>query len=154
MFARVVKTVTYVGLEDFEEKKMFGTLHIASDFFALWAKKLRASFRIFLSGLSKLPSSRPDDRQILFFPEKFCFLYKFLELEQFFLPPGKWAIWESWAKTAMHLLRGNICGNFTLKNCFFFNCLDFEQKNLDFQWKKYWHLCQNCSVSVRPKKIP
>ena len=60
-FARVVKTVTYVALEDFEEKNMFETLHIVSKFLGNWDKKIRALFRKIFSELSQMPSARPQE---------------------------------------------------------------------------------------------
>ena len=60
-FARFVKTVTYVALEDFEGKNMFETLHIFSNFLGIWDKKIRASFRKFFSEFSQMPSARPQE---------------------------------------------------------------------------------------------
>ena len=54
----------------------------------------------------------------------------------------------------MHVFRGNICGNFTLKNCFFFHLFGLWAEKLGLFMEKYWHVCRNCSVSVRPKKSP
>ena len=61
-FVRVVKTVTYVALEDFEEKNMFETLHFVSNFLGILDKNIRALFRKFFSELSQMPSARPQEK--------------------------------------------------------------------------------------------
>ena len=124
-------------MEDFEEKNMFETLHIVSNFLGIWDRKIRALFRKFFSELSQMPSARPQESfavKLILLPEKLCFLLEIWICSNFFCPVTNKL--SRWAKTAMHVFRGNICGNFTLKNCFFFNYSDFEQRNLDFFWKK------------------
>ena len=90
-FARVVKTVTYVAFEDFEEKNVFETLHIDSKYFGIWDKKIRALLGKFLSELSQVPSARPQESfaENQFFIRQTMFLVWNLDLQQFFLSRGK-----------------------------------------------------------------
>ena len=55
-------------------------------------------------------------------------------------------------KTAMHEFRGKVCGKFTLKNCFF-NCLDFEQRNLDFSCKNSGTFFKTIAYKSERKKF-
>ena len=83
-----------------------------------------------------MPSARPEEyfEENQFFPEKFCFFFVWsLELQCFSCPLSNKL--SKWVKTAFHVFRWKNCGKFTLKNCFFFNCLDFEQRKMDFLWK-------------------
>ena len=115
---------------------MFETLHIVSKFFGIWDNKIIALFGKLLSELSQMPSARPQEsfaEHHFFYQRNYVFCLK-RDLQQFFCPVAKKL--SRWAKTAMHVFTGNICGNFTLKNCFFFfNCSDFERRNMDFFWK-------------------
>ena len=115
--------------------------------------KNRTFFKQILSGISKLPSVRPEElfaENDSFFKRNLCFLYEFWSCSDFFCPLAK--MLSRWAKTAMHVFRGINCRNFTLKNCFFFNCLDFEQKNLDFLWKNNGTFFKTVAyVSLRKK---
>ena len=142
-------------MEDFEEKNMFETLHIVSKFFGIWDNKKIALFGKFLSELSQIPSARPQDsfaEHQFFYQRNYVFCLKRGSAAIFFVP------WQKnlsrWAKTAIHVFTGNICGNFTLKNCFFFQLFGLWAEKLGLFMKKWWHVCQNCSVSVRPKKFP
>ena len=84
-------------------------------------------------------------------PEKLCFLLEIWICSSFFCSVANKL--SRWAKTAMHVFMGNICGNFTLKNCFFSIVRTLSRETRTFSGKK-WHVCQNCSKNVRPKKFP
>ena len=90
-FARVVKTVTYVALEDFEEKNMFETLHIVSNFLGIWDKKVRALLRTSFQSCHKRHPRvhRKVLRKINSFTGETMFLVWNLNLRQFFLSRGK-----------------------------------------------------------------
>ena len=135
-FVRVVKTVTYVALEDFEEKNMFETLHIVPNFLGIWDKKNQSFIqKIFFRVVTKAirASTGKFCGKSILLPEKLCLLLEIWICSNCFCPVANKL--SRWAKTAMHVFRGNICGNFTLKNCFFFNFSDFEQRKLVFLWK-------------------
>ena len=90
-FARVVKAVTYVALEDFEEKNMFETWHHVSNFLAIWDKKIRALFRKFFHSCHKCHPRvhRKVLRKINSFTRETMFFVRNLDLQQFFLSRGK-----------------------------------------------------------------
>ena len=50
-------------------------------------------------------------------PEELCSLFEIWICSNFFCPVANKL--SRWAKTVMHVFRGNVCGNFTLKNYFF-----------------------------------
>ena len=56
-------------------------------------------------------------RKSFLLPEKLCFLLEIWICSNFLCPVANKL--SRWAKTAMHVFRGNICGNLTLKNCSF-----------------------------------
>ena len=88
-FARVVKTVAYVVLKDFEEKNMFETLHIVSKFLGIWDKKIRALFRKVFSELSEMPSARPLEsfaENQFFYQRNYVSCLKFGSAAIFFVP--------------------------------------------------------------------
>ena len=66
-------------------------------------------------------------------PEKLCFLLEIWICSNFFCPVANKL--SRWAKTAMHVFRGNICRNFTLKNCFF-QLFAFRAEKLGFFMEK------------------
>ena len=91
-FARVVKTVAYVVLKDFEEKNMFETLHIVSKFLGIWDKKnksfiQKSFFRVVRNAIGA--STGKFCGKSILLPEKLCFLFEIWICSNFFLSRGK-----------------------------------------------------------------
>ena len=115
---------------------------------------IRALFGKFLSELSQMPSARPQEvfaENQFFYQRNYVFLLEIWICSDFFCPVANKL--SRWSKTAMHVFRGNICGNFTLKKCFH-QLFGLWAEKLGLFMEKQWHVCQNCSISVRPKKFP
>ena len=134
-FVRVVKTVTYVALEDFEEKNMFETLHFVSNFLWILDKNIRALFRKFFQSCHKCHPRvhRKVLRKTNSFTRETLFFVRTLDLQQFFFVP--WQIsYLGEPKQQFMCLEETFVGTLLWKTVFF-NCWDFEQRNLDFLWK-------------------
>ena len=115
---------------------MFKTLHHVWNLFRFWAQKIGLFFKQTFSGISQLPSVRPEEicGKWFLFQEEFMFFVWVLELQQFFSAP--WQIcYLGEPKQQCTCLEETIVGTLLWKTVFFLNCLDFEQKNLEFLWK-------------------
>ena len=118
-FARVVKTATYVALEDFEGKNVWNLAHCFNFLWTL-SQKTQAFYGKFLSGFSQVPLAGPDEyfaEKKFFFRRNFVFCMNF-GAAAFFCPLAN--MLSRWVKTAMHVFRGKVCGKFTSENCFFY----------------------------------
>ena len=60
-FVRVVKTVTYVALEDFEEKKHVWNFALCFKFPLNFRQKYKSFIQKIFSELSQMPSARPQE---------------------------------------------------------------------------------------------
>ena len=133
---------------------MLETLHIVSNFLGVWDKKNKSFiqktfFRVVINAI-RASTGKFCGKSILL-PEKLCFLLEIWICSNFFCPVANKL--SRWAKTAMHVFRGNICGNFALKNYFFSNVRTLSRETWTFYGKnmarlsKLLHKCPSEKIS-------
>ena len=121
-FARFVKTVTYVALEDFEEKKH--VWNFAHFFKTLWnlTEKNKSFIRKYHSELSQMPSTRPQEsfaEKQFFYQRNYVSCLKFGSAAIFFVP---WHIsYLGEPKQQCTCLEETFVGTLIWKTVFFFS---------------------------------
>ena len=133
---------------------MFETLHIVSIFFGIWDNKIIALFGKLLSELSQMPSARPQEsfaEHHFFYQRNYVFCLK-RGSAAIFLSRGKKAIQVSQNSNA-RVYRKHLWELY-FEKLFFFQLFGLWAEKHGLFLEKYWHVCQNCSKSVRPKKFP
>ena len=134
-FARVVKTVTYVAFEDLEEKKR--VWNFAHWFKILWNLRQKnksftrkISFRVVTSAIRA--STGKFCGKSIFYQTNYVSCLKFGSAAIFFVP---WQISYLGEPKQQCTCLEETFGGTLLSKTVFFNCSDFEQRNLDFFWK-------------------